>query len=1094
MSGTTRALDFSATIAERTAHFSGRQWVFEAIDRWLADPAGGRVFVLTGGPGTGKTAIAARLAQANRAAVALPGCPQLRPGFLVYEHFCIAGRDSTLSPTAFVRALSESLANTCPAFRQALEQMASPQITMSPSVHTGPVATGSTVAGLIVNSVEITIHGDDARSTFDLAVRLPLFVQAHEHPDQTLVVLIDSLDEGLTFSPERSITHLLPLVSDFPPQVRFIVTSRSNNQRVFDLVGPPTLDLITNAPAGIDEVRTYASSRLAGLPKDRRTALAGHVATKSQGNFLYAYHVLNQLLAPGASPADAAGADLPDALEGVYRAFLTRELASSGERWSERYRPLLGAIVVARGDALTKAHVAGITGLMPSAIDDVLRACREYLVGGDSWEQPLRLYHHSFREFLLTDSTYHVYPAERHEAVARYFLSLHGKSWRKCEDDYALQHTPVHLAEAARGAEHTRDTLIRTLVELTTNPHFQTQCNARLGDLSVLREHLGHAITAVTLSERDEMLPWIARAGQATVSFHQRFLTGASVIALAKGGELATADARLALFGGLDRDWQVAARLILAWLASEREPARAQQLVDSIAAVAVAEPLSRLVTRIRASDASAFPIDEEQAERPDVGRALVRRLSGQAFDAELLVARGMSVSTNLSEQAELVADGGYAATMDGPVLVNSARVYGDEATANVDAYIDAHAGYNYVEYRNSSLWVVLQAVLRHHPDQRWVRDRLARILEAALMAGGAEFTEMAPLVATALLQRARSGGAAPVIDAFASAAGEALAQLQQRRGANDSWSLHRRRLALLMEVETLIRGDAAATEALWGAIRTHEQSGVLDGFAGFRAPAELRLADALRLCGLGPSVVGQRLSMALRAAHHIQDYRFCARITARCNALIRWHGAELSTATLEATIDRLARAPADVEFAAEHVIGEAYAHRHEARTATGDGLSASGASPVPTLDDGQMLPVWEATEANSLDRLADVFQRPVLEFLRSNPEFGLRATIPRGLTVRVPDPGLAPLLAIHLAARAAGETALGFRRARLIRSLLPVASRSATAFDTVLGYLLMASDPEDETLLSAVVAELGAPVLPSAHEPTVPPPTGAMPS
>ena len=36
--------------------------------------------------------------------------------------------------------------------------------------------------------------------------------------------------------------------------------------------------------------------------------------------------------------------------------------------------------------------------------------------------------------------------------------------------------------------------------------------------------------------------------------------------------------------------------------------------------------------------------------------------------------------------------------MDGPVLVNSARVYAEEASRNVDAYIDAHAGYNYVGY------------------------------------------------------------------------------------------------------------------------------------------------------------------------------------------------------------------------------------------------------------------------------------------------------------------------------------------------------------------------------------------------------------
>ena len=56
-------LDFSAYIAERTQNFTGREWVFEKVNSWLSDPGGERVFLLTGGPGTGKSAVAARLAQ-----------------------------------------------------------------------------------------------------------------------------------------------------------------------------------------------------------------------------------------------------------------------------------------------------------------------------------------------------------------------------------------------------------------------------------------------------------------------------------------------------------------------------------------------------------------------------------------------------------------------------------------------------------------------------------------------------------------------------------------------------------------------------------------------------------------------------------------------------------------------------------------------------------------------------------------------------------------------------------------------------------------------------------------------------------------------
>ena len=50
-------LDFPAYIADRTRDFVGREWVFDEIDAWLADPDAPRYFIITGEPGIGKTAI-----------------------------------------------------------------------------------------------------------------------------------------------------------------------------------------------------------------------------------------------------------------------------------------------------------------------------------------------------------------------------------------------------------------------------------------------------------------------------------------------------------------------------------------------------------------------------------------------------------------------------------------------------------------------------------------------------------------------------------------------------------------------------------------------------------------------------------------------------------------------------------------------------------------------------------------------------------------------------------------------------------------------------------------------------------------------------
>ena len=65
-------LDLSPYIADRTRDFVGREWVFAEIDAWLADPDAPRFFIITGEPGIGKTAIAARLTQFSASTKAPP--------------------------------------------------------------------------------------------------------------------------------------------------------------------------------------------------------------------------------------------------------------------------------------------------------------------------------------------------------------------------------------------------------------------------------------------------------------------------------------------------------------------------------------------------------------------------------------------------------------------------------------------------------------------------------------------------------------------------------------------------------------------------------------------------------------------------------------------------------------------------------------------------------------------------------------------------------------------------------------------------------------------------------------------------------------
>jgi hypothetical protein len=1054
-------LDFAPLIEERTRQFTGRNWVFKAIGEWLGDQTGSRVFLLTGSPGTGKTAIAARVVQMQLGTVSADPLTKLSRGFLAHFHFCQAGLDSTLSPLTFVQSLAQTLANRYPAYRAALERQGSQQFVISPVVTVkGNVATGAQVTGAQIENVNIEILGGDARPLFDQMVRRPLHELCESSPIDSIAILVDALDEALSFNPDTNIAQLLRLVQDFPPQVRFLLTCRSNNQRVFDLVGPPTLDLITDAPPGLDEVKTYAASRLVAAPEPARNAVAERVAEKSKGNFLYAYHVLNDLARPGVDIGSAAVLDLPESLEDVYRKFLQRELASSPTRWNDVYRPLLGLIAVARGDGLSKAQLIGMTGLAEDTANDVLTTCSQYLVSGEA-DSPYRIYHQSFRDFLLCDVKFGVFPAERHATIARYLQDRCGASWSTCNDDYALRYTPAHWADAAALSENQRESRTQALIELVTNGKYQRRFERRIRDLPALHDHVNRAVRVTAMSDQADMLPWLIRVAQGYVVFRRDFLQAEAVVDLAAEGKFDQAEARLRLFADIDEDWQRAARLIIAWIgaegnASEAELMRARVVIAGNAAYV----LWLLSDRVKATLAQqgSFACEQQPPRSLQVAQEMVKRVSGQGFDRELLASAG--AGGMLGPEMEMGGKRGYAAAVDAPILVNVARDQGGDGTALVDQYIDAHVGYNYVEYRNRSLWFVLHAVLRFHPEQEWVKQRLRKILVAALAGGGVDFREMLPLTALLSREAVVKRDARPELEKWRSLALTAADRLQAKRGADDSWGNHKRRLTGLLELATLLMNDRPAGDALLNRIRA-----LPGGFAGFQAPASLRLADALLACSMNaPGLREGIIEEALGSAHHIQDYHFCARVTARCNALKRWHATPLAGAELTTTIHRLASSPGDAEFAADHFVHEDYRYRDKIDT--------------------DVLSVEDAQRAETLEQLVEVFQRPAVEFRRLNPQYGLTQTLKGKALVRVPDPGFAPLLAVHLGARTFAETALDDQRGALVRTLVPIAVSNPTALDTLLSYLLIAAQPEELELFEDIAKEAGSVVFSDVAPPS----------
>jgi hypothetical protein len=318
------------------------------------------------------------------------------------------------------------------------------------------------------------------------------------------------------------------------------------------------------------------------------------------------------------------------------------------------------------------------------------------------------------------------------------------------------------------------------------------------------------------------------------------------------------------------------------------------------------------------------------------------------------------------------------------------------------------------------------------------------IAAAVLAPNRGEFRESLSLSVLGLRILAGDAGAAAEFETRRQNALNALESLpppgRGKRGRGDTWGLHRRRLAALAQVCSILPG-AGADDLISRALE------LAFGFAGFNAPACVALADVMDVTG-GIYSFEEALNAAISSAHVIQDSTFCARTTARLNALRRnWFGAVGSFDVITAT-ERLVRDPAHPDFSALHRVYQHY-DRPE------------WALPLPA----------DLVHGDTLRKLASAYRWPVEEFIALNEDRGWTADsiLPDSAWIRVPDPGLRYFLAARFAARALAEPGLTRdQRVRTIRMLVPIAAGDPTQLDAVLGRLLLASRTGDLDLLAAI--------------------------
>ena len=402
-------IDFTSYITDRTTDFTGRAWVFQAVNDWLAKPDGTRYFLLTGEPGSGKTAISSRLSQFSQGSIPpSAGTKHLTPHFLSAIHFCSSRDSRWINPYTFTESLAMQFAEHYPAYAKALaEKSGDRQIRIEVQQHIGQ----GQGTGIVINRLDVS--GGAVEDVFNRAVREPLEALFKSEFDQQIVILVDALDEALSYSGNMSIVSLLAHINELPQGVRFILMSRPDSRVENAFLDVDTLALSATQfdQSNQEDIRHYVKDRLSNdtLLIEKVTQLGSGqvveqmietITRKADGNFLYVRFLLNAIANGERSLTKLEG--LPQGLDGLYFESLQRVVKLGKGDWHREYAPIIGMLSVAQ-ESPTLAQLQSFTKQSKSSVLkylDELWQFIEEVKSPNKGETRYRLYHQSVIDFL----------------------------------------------------------------------------------------------------------------------------------------------------------------------------------------------------------------------------------------------------------------------------------------------------------------------------------------------------------------------------------------------------------------------------------------------------------------------------------------------------------------------------------------------------------------------------------------------------------------------------------------------------------------------------------------------------------------------
>ena len=429
--------DHAAFVAQKCKQFVGREWLFDEIDAWRTT-GDESALLIKGDPGIGKSAVIARLVQANAG------------GRVLAYHFCQAEIPATLRPGEFVRSLAGMIAGQLGSYAAKREDPAVKDALLQAQCEADPAG------------------------AFEEGILAPL--QALPAPERGVrYLLVDALDEALApqdlVGPTTIVDVLASRLDRLPPWIRIIATTRYERPEIDELGGLGIRRIDADDPRNLEDVRRYVALRLdsgnlaervdaCGLSRQRAAEI---LQERSGGNFLYVEQALDGV-ERGQYGFQHLGA-LPDGIRGLYQGFF-EHCYPNETSYAEAKRVL--QIVIAAREPLAEAQLARASGLdVEAGLPAVLKTLSVVLRERAEVEGPSRwaVFHKSLADWLTGPeqggTVYCISTKTGHERLADACWSEYQQGLRSMSP-YAAMHLPGHLRAAERW-----DDLERLLTDLS---------------------------------------------------------------------------------------------------------------------------------------------------------------------------------------------------------------------------------------------------------------------------------------------------------------------------------------------------------------------------------------------------------------------------------------------------------------------------------------------------------------------------------------------------------------------------------------------------------------------------------------------------